>query len=208
MSFDSTRLRRKLVVFDFNGCLGRTDYDGAAFGSVGDGDFSVHRKVVYVRPYVHTMLAYVTASYDIAVWTCNSRYYADPLTKRLFGRYASLLRFVWTADECDRIAAPAASTDHHEELMRKNLDRISAAFPEYVRSADAHCASGQRRDRRYTHDDIVLIDDSLVKGTTSRLDRVASVIVIPTFTPARETTADTVLLSLKTRIDQHFECHS
>jgi hypothetical protein len=46
--------RRPLVIFDLNGCLCRTEYDCAA----DEGDFKVRRKTVFVRPYVHTMLAW------------------------------------------------------------------------------------------------------------------------------------------------------
>jgi hypothetical protein len=106
METDTTR--RPLIVFDLNGCLCRTDYDGGEYGKQG-ADFTVMRKNVWVRPFLHTMLAHVTANYDIAVWTCNSHAYVvlarpppsetararDQPTQRPQVRHSDCARHLW-----------------------------------------------------------------------------------------------------------------
>lgn len=105
--------RRPLVVFDLNGALCCTDYDGKTYPNLRC-DFKVRRKNVYVRPYIHTMLAEVFAVYDVAVWTCNGSEYGESISRSLFGRYYGELQFVWTGDKC-----MGTGKD-----MKKNLDLI------------------------------------------------------------------------------------
>lgn len=133
MDSPQTLVGKKLVVFDLNGCLCKTDYDGKEFGAKGPCDFKVRRKHIYVRPFIHTMLAEVTANYDIAVWTCNGKPYALPLARALFGQYYSQLKFVWTSDNC--------TVDAVSGEMTKDLDKITS-----------HCGR-----------DIVLVDDTDTK---------------------------------------------
>jgi hypothetical protein len=168
---------RPLVVFDLNGCLCKTDFDGKEYGNMGY-DFKVRRKNVYVRPFTHTMLATVTANYDIAVWTCNGRQYAEQIAKQIFRRYFSSLRFLWTAEECD---LTPGSTNANECNMRKNLRKIF------------NCCGDTSL--------VVMVDDTEEKILKCNVDgRISKLVVISTFFP-RGDNIDTELLDLPERID-------
>jgi len=108
------------VVFDLNGALCKMDFDGKEHGDRNGGDFNVMRKCIYVRPYIHTMLAEVCANYDIAVWTCNSARYAIPIAKGVFGRYFKELKFIRTGEDC---------SGDNERNMRKNMDTVLSHAP-------------------------------------------------------------------------------
>lgn len=89
---------KPLVVLDLNGTLCHTEYNGR------HGDYHVQRKAVTERPFLHTFLDHVFANYEVAVWTCNSERYANELVRKLFGRRAAGVRFVWNQTHCTRIS--------------------------------------------------------------------------------------------------------
>lgn len=177
-------LRRKrpasLVILDLNGTLLATDYDGGTYGKTGlHADFREGRKDVYVRPFLHTFLQYLFAWYDVAVWTCNSRRYAEPIVQRVFGDELSRrLVFLWCREECMREPQLSAATGAKMRLI-KQLPEVWSKYPMYQPAQ------------------VVLVDDNPRKaGVYSREHLVA----VDTFTPSNTTLPDQELLSLLSRL--------
>ncbi len=95
--------------------------------------------VVFSRlSFANAGAARLTASYDIAVWTCNSRQYAIPIAKNLFGRHFASLEFIWCKEDCENGGA----------MLYKNLDKAVAATGRAAR-------------------DIMLVDDTADKKSGS-----------------------------------------
>jgi len=89
---------RTLVILDLNGTLVSTEYNDAQRRI--ESDFVVLHKGVHVRPFVNTFLNYMFSTYDVAIWTCNTRRYAEPIARKVLGRYYSRLEFMWTKADC------------------------------------------------------------------------------------------------------------
>lgn len=112
---------RPIVVCDLNGCLvaltDRKRSDAAPEAMVG-------RKYLYDRPHLAAFFRAVQVDLgcDVAFWTSREPHNAEPIVRRLAGRYLERPPvFSWARDRCDPgLAGPYSSV--------KNLDRIADAF--------------------------------------------------------------------------------
>lgn len=179
--------QRPLVILDLNGVLCHMHYHEHGSGGSGNyngipPDFVERRKGIYVRPFLHTFLDDLFASYDVACWTSNSEAYALPIAKRLFGpRYFERLEFLWTQRECDRETTNDAAKWTRGDTLRKNLDRVLSHPPSRV----------------------VLVDDTSEKLKATKGQ---GLVALTTFLPTRQSAIDDSLLQLRQRIDEHFSC--
>lgn len=148
----------------------------------------VLRKNVYVRPYVHTLFAELFDLYDVALWSCNTKKYVDPISRLVFGKYTDRLKFVWNNSHCSggisfsEYARRKARGDADDDTLRKDLDRIGA------------------QQGPWLPEDIVLIDDTPKKMVGNG----QGLIIVSPFVPSRESLADTTLVTLLDRINEHF----
>jgi TFIIF-interacting CTD phosphatase-like protein len=57
---------------------------------------------VQKRPYLNDFLDYIFEHYDVGVWSAGNKIYVDKNIDYIFGEKKSLLKFVYTLDNCDR----------------------------------------------------------------------------------------------------------
>ena len=171
---------RALVVLDLNGTLLTTDYDGREYGKKYQPDFCEGHKNVYVRPFLHTFLDRLFSRYDVAVWTCNSIQYAQPIVERVFGPvHFQRLVFLWARNECVRVADSIT----HNRRMRlvKHMPTVWNTYP------------------RYEPARVQLLDDNPRKaGVYSN----TNLVHISTYNPAKQTPIDSALLDVLDTIDK------
>lgn len=148
-----SRLSPILLIFDYNGVLGRV-YDSNTVKIPTAKDLGVvaermnKSKLAMCRPCIDEFLTWCFKHFHVAFWSTMAEHNVRILLTKVLKRHKDKFKFKWSQKECTDTRIKHES----KPIMLKQLQKVYEGWPEY------------------TVDNTLLIDDSRYKGHSNEED--------------------------------------